>query len=135
MGNWRTVNMTGKMSEDDAIHCRKLLNEWHGLSYPAACLVMSRSVCGVNQWVDEHGAIEAYGNLSERDFDNDDIETALKFLANKYPSMEMTLHSGSDWESLKCSATFCVSNGKVQRLPPQVELLEPIRCRKITEFI
>lgn len=134
MGNWRTVNMTGSMSAEEAADCRKILDGWEGFETPAACFSMFKSICGINWWVKENGTIEAYGNLAERDFDNDDIETGLKFLAEKYPSMELTLHSGSDWESLTCSATFVVKNGEVQRLAPQVEELKPIRCRPLSDF-
>lgn len=135
MGNWRTVNMTGTMSAEEAVACRELLSENRGWRTPAECFTMGKSICGIDDWVSESGVIDARGNLAERDYDNDDIESGLVFLAEMFHSLEMTLHSGSDWESLECSATFVVSNGEVKRLPPQIKELEPIRFRPISDFL
>lgn len=129
MGNWRTVNISGFMDANEAKEMRQLLNEdlecenWDcGLS----CLRFTHSLCGLGEWVFEEGTIHGIGNLAERDFDNDDIEKELKFLASKYHSINLTLHSGSDYENLTCSATFHVKDGTVQRCEPEVRMIEKI---------
>lgn len=129
MGNWRTVDMRGRMNPVAAKEMIEELtygDDWSKWATDAACLMMNHSLCGLNQWVNNDGTIDTVGNLAERDFDNDDIEKALTFLAFKYPSLEMTLHSGSDWESTVCSATFHVKDGKVQRCEPEVENIREI---------
>lgn len=129
MGNWRTVDILGRMDPVEAADMVEYLtyeNDWSKWDSPAACLLMGKSICGLNQWVRNDGVIDVVGNLAERDFDNDDIEDALKYLANKYPSMELTLHSGSDWESLACSATFKVKNGTVTRCEPEIAEIRDI---------
>lgn len=125
MGNWRTVNITGRMDPDEA---KNLIAELSGESNrtPAKCLSMGHSLCGLNQWVTDDGFIDAIGNLAEHDFDNDDIEKALAYLADKYHSLQLTLHSGSDWEKLECTATFHVTNGKVERCEPEVKTIHGI---------
>lgn len=129
MGNWRTVDIRGHMNPVAAKEMIEELtydDDWSKWDTDAACLMMNRSLCGLNQWVNDDGTIDVVGNLAERDFDNDDIEKALVFLAFKYPSLELTLHSGSDWESKVCSATFHVKNGKVERCTPEVANIREI---------
>ena len=132
MGNWRTVDLRGHMDAAEACDMiaeltysvfRDHYSKW---DTDVACLLMGNSLCGLNQWAGRDGDIDAVGNLAERDFDNDDIEKALVYLAKKYPSLDLTLHSGSDWESLECSATFVVTNGEVKRLAPQVGTIREI---------
>jgi hypothetical protein len=127
MGNWRTVNIRGHIAKSDVKSIVDYLSNddcWETL---AACLHIGRSCYGLNTWIKEDGTIDAVGNLAERDFDNDDIEGALRHLAGMYPSLELTLHSGSDWEELPCTATFHVSNGEVKRCAPEIEELEEPR--------
>lgn len=136
MGNWRTVNIIGKMSPEDAKKAINFLSSCEaGYGSPCECLCISKSMCGLNKWINEDGTIDACGNLSERDFENEDIETALKFIANKYPSTELILHSGSDWESLICSATFHVRDGVVTMVEPEIEELQPVRVCSIFDLI
>lgn len=132
MGNWRTVNMTGRMKSDEAKAVIKELSSGDIWDSPAACFEMTRSLAGLNQWVKEDGEINAVGNLAERDFDNDDIERGLSYLASVYPSLELTLHSGSNWESLTCSATFRVKDGRVEHCAPEVDTLQEISPDLIT---
>lgn len=129
MGNWRTVDIRGRMNPVEAGEMIEELtygDDWLKCDTDAECLLMGRSMCGLNQWVNNDGTIDTVGNLAERDFDNDDIEKALAFLASKYPTMELTLHSGSDWESTVCSATFHVKDGKVERCEPEVANIREI---------
>lgn len=136
MGNWRTVNISGQMNPNEARDMISLLSSDMSWDTPAACFGMSRSLCGLNVWVDKiTGAISKSGNLAERDYENEDIEQGLKFLAEKYPSLELTLHSGSDYESLQCSATFIVSNGVVKKLEPQIKNLIPIQMTSIYDLL
>lgn len=132
MGNWRTVNIKGKVNPDEARQMIKCLTDikygWENKLY---CLAIHQSLCGLNQWVKTNGEIDAIGNLSKRDYDNDDIEIALKELAKRYPSLELTLHSGDDYEGLDCTATFHVSHGKVSRCEPEIEKIEDISVEQM----
>ena len=130
MGNWRTVNITGRMDPDEAKDLIAELSDESSWT-PAECLSMGHSLCGLNQWVTDDGFIDAIGNLAERDFDNDDIEKALVYLADKYHGLQLTLHSGSDWEELECTATFHVSNGRVERCEPEVKTIHGITQEQI----
>ena len=129
MGNWRTVNITGSMDPREAKDMIDFLtygDNWSKWDTDAAPLLINESLCGLNQWVSDNGTIDAIGNLAERDFDNGDIEKALIYLAQKYPSMKLTLHSGSNWEELQCTATFHVEGGVVRRCEPEVEMIHAI---------
>ena len=125
MGNWRTVDMRGKISQKDAADIRDFLSD-DGKCGDAWCFTIGVRLFGLNDWINDDGSIDVSGNLYERDFDNDDIEKALKVLADRYPSLDLTLHSGSDWENLECSATFHVHHGEVQRCAPEVYTIRPI---------
>lgn len=135
MGNWRTVNLIGKMSPDDAKNMINFLSSGESWNTPSECFNMAKSICGLNIWVNKDGIIDACGNLAERDYDNTDIENGLKFLVDKYPSIELVLHSGSDWESPICSATFHVKDGLVTKSEPEIKELPPIRMRSIFDFL
>lgn len=135
MGNWRTVNIHGKISKCEAKELIETLSEDKGWYTPASCFTMGRSICGLNQWVKNDGSINAVGNLAERDYTNDDIESGLRFLAEKFPSLTLTLHSGSDFESLDCSATFHVENGIVTRCAPEISVLREITPMSILELL
>lgn len=133
MGNWRTVDMKGRIAREDVADICSFLSDCEGCG-DAWCFTMGLSLCGLGRWVGEDGNIDVSANLYERDFDNDDIETALKILAERYPSLELTLHSGSDWESTVCSATFHVHNGTVERCDPEVETIRECRCISLDEY-
>ena len=86
---------------------------------PAWGFAINFSLCGLNQWVKESGDIIGIGNLSERDCEIEDIEMGLEYLTNKYPSIELTLHAGGNYESQDCVATFEVHDGIVEKKEPQ----------------
>lgn len=137
MGNWRTVNITGHIGSEEINAARELLsrtahydpwirddeNEEMDALY---CMAFGEGICGLHDWIRPDGKINAVGNLHERDFDNDDIEKALSILAKKFPTLSLTLHSGDDWESLHCTATFHVKDGECKRCPPEIEELNEI---------
>lgn len=133
MGNWRTVDIRGKIDENDVRSIRSYLRA-DSCNYDVYCFSISKSLCGLNCWIHDDGSINVSANLSERDFDNTDIEIALRILAERYPSLELTLHSGSDYESPLCSATFHVKNGTVQRCDPEVTEIRPCRCLSLYEY-
>lgn len=127
MGNWRTVDMTGRINREDVEDICSFLSE-ETVPDEALCLAISfPSMCGIDKWIEDTGDIDICGNLYERDFDNDDIEKALNILAERYKSLTLTLHSGSDWESRVCSATFHVKDGVVKKCYPEVKEIR--RCR------
>lgn len=132
MGNWRTVDMVGHIDKSDVEDIRSyLFND----SNEAWCFTIGEpSLCGLNQWINDDGTIDISANLYERDIDNDDIKHALEVLAGLYPSLSLTLHSGSDYESTICSATFHVHNGTVTMCPPEVEQIRECRCLSIEDY-
>lgn len=133
MGNWRTVDMTGKIDKCDVDDIRSFLAP-DNANEDVYCFSMSKSLCSLNCWINDDGSIDVSANLSERGFDNDDIEVALKVLAARYPNLELILHSGSDYEELACTATFHVKNGMVKRCAPEVEIIRPCRCLSLYEY-
>ena len=133
MGNWRTVDMVGHIDQSDVENIRSYLRNDDNEAW---CFSMGAiSLCGLNQWVNDDGSINVSANLYERDFDNEDIKCALEVLASLFPSLSLTLHSGSDYESTVCSATFHVQNGVVTMHPPEVENIRKCRCLSIKEYL
>lgn len=126
MGNWRTVSIKGSMNADEAAEMIKELRSDKTWMLPAACFHIHQSVCGLGMWINEDGNIDRVGNLAERDFDLEDIEYGLIYLAANYPSLQIMLHAGDDYEDLTCVASFEVKDGSVTRLPHQIEKLPPI---------
>lgn len=145
MGNWRTVNISGHIGADEIDAARELLTraaDYDSWMYGDGeneelcslfCLAFGEGLCGLRDWIRPSGTINAVGNLHERDFDNDDIEKALSILAKRFPTLELTLHSGDDWESLHCTATFHVKDGECKRCPPEIEELSEISSESIME--
>jgi hypothetical protein len=129
MGNWRTVNITGTMTEEDA----GVLGAWLGYTIASpvsgtSCfdhfgpLSFSRekpSLCGLNNWVAP--VVFACGNLAERDYTPEDVAEELRRLLAVAPSMRLKVHCGGDHESDTCVATVTVADGQVVTGPPEVE--------------
>lgn len=134
MGNWKTVDMTGKIAKSDVADIRDFLAPDSDCG-DAWCFTMGKSLCGLNCWVNDDGSIDISANMYERDIDNYDIEVALKVLAYRYPSLKLTLHSGSDYEGLYCTATFHVEDGMVIRCAPEVKTIRPCRCLTLDEYL
>lgn len=145
MGNWRTVNISGHIGTDEIDAAREMLTRaanYDPWMYDDGendelcalyCLAFGTGMCGLRDWIRPSGNINAIGNLHERDFDNDDIEKALSVLAKKFPTLVLTLHSGDDWESLHCTATFHVKDGECKRCPPEIEELNEISSESVME--
>ena len=129
MGNWRTVSIKGSMDVNEAAKMIKELRSDETWMLPAACFHIHQSVCGLGVWINENGSIDRVGNLAERDFNLEDIEYGLVYLAANYPSLQITLHAGDDYEDLTCVASFVVKDGSVTRVPPQIEKLPPIETK------
>ena len=120
MGDWRTVNILGAMKPEEAKEMIKELRSDDIWETPAWGFAINFSLCGLNQWVKENGDIIGIGNLAERDCEIEDIEIGLEYLVSKYPSIELTLHAGDNYESKDCVATFEVHDGIVEKKEPQI---------------
>jgi hypothetical protein len=138
MGNWRTVNITGTMTEDDASALRGYL----GYNYEAGDPAMSRfgplsfsrekpSLCGLNDW--PAPVVNRNGNLAERDYDPQDVVIHLRELIVIAPSMQLVIHCGGEYESLNCVATIRAGNGLVCRMKqPEVRQIHGIDDEQAT---
>jgi hypothetical protein len=134
MGNWRTVNMEGRVSREQAADMIKYLTidhsdftdeEWDALNdFPIEYFQMHRSLCGINQWVGEDGAINKKGNLSAKSPSEDDVLRELQHLAQKYDTLEMLLHMGGNYESEECVSSFIAKGGRVEQVKPLVDTVE-----------
>lgn len=136
MGNWRTVNMTGTMTEQDAAALREYLGYRSYRSGdrttdpafqrfgPLSFCRDQPSICGVNAW--PAAAVMRSGNLAERDYDVEDIAAHLRELVIVAPSMLLAVHCGGEYESLDCVATIRVGEGMVAVGKPEVEKLAEI---------
>lgn len=132
MGNWRTVNMTGTMTEQDAA----ALREYLGYSFrtgnnpemdrfgPLSFNRDQPSLCGINDW--PAPTVNRAGNLAERGYDVEDVADELRKLVALAGSMLLTVHCGGDYESLDCTATIRVGEGLVAVGKPEVEKLAGI---------
>lgn len=130
MGNWRTCNLTGTMTETDAATLRDLLDYGDIMSdkaseswgKPWSCLLYSShtpGLCGLGAW--PQPVVNACGNLAERDYSVADVHKALEALVIHAPSMLLKVHCGGDWESDECVATVSVGEGLVRTGKPEVE--------------
>lgn len=131
MGNWRTVNLIGTMTEQDAAKLRDYLGYSHELADPGwkrfGPLSFNRhqpSMCGINAWPAR--AMDVVGNLAERGYDVEDVAEHLRELVEIAGSMLLKVHCGGDYESLDCVATVSVGEGVVAVGKPDVEQLKPI---------
>lgn len=128
MGNWRTVEMKGKVSPEQAEEMIEFLKQdsdnmdWDAEeNNPIEYLRMHRSLAGINYWVNEDGTIDRNGNLASKSPSDEDVLRELTFLAEKYDTLEMKLHLGGDYEDETCVATFTVKDGKVEKGSPEIE--------------
>lgn len=112
MGNWRTVNIVGTMSPQDAQALRA------HLGYPGYWKDVD------NDWPAE--SMDRAGNLAERDYDAQDVADTLRELLAVAPSMDLKVHCGGEYESLECTATVTVHEGVVTVGPPEVPELKPM---------
>jgi hypothetical protein len=126
VGNWRTVNVVGTMSEADAATLRDLLD--YGPDYMNrvdsryACLAFSShspGLCGLGGW--PAATMDRSGNLAERDYSVEDVAEALRALVQAAPSMLLKVHCGGEYESEDCIATISVGEGLVRTGKPEVE--------------
>lgn len=134
MGNWRTVEINGRIDKANAASLRQYLVDARlarsdDEKWDVFPLCVGEGFAGLWDWVQPNGKIKAIGNLAERDFDNDDIEKALITIAKRFPTLVLTLHSGDDYESRKCTATFLVDNGKCVRCKPKKKKIRAITMR------
>lgn len=122
MGNWRTVNVVGTMSEAHAAKLRRLLDlgdytelsdgRLQGLDvYCLAFSSVSPGLAGLGAW--PAATMDRCGNLHERDYSVDDVATALRALLPVAPSMLLKVHCGGEHESEECVATVSVGEGLV----------------------
>lgn len=134
MGNWRTVNIVGTMSPQDAQALRAHLGypgywkdvdndpAWQRFG-PLSFCKDQPSLCGVNDW--PAPVMDRAGNLAERDYSVDVVKT-LRELLTVAPSMGLKVHCGGEYESLECVATVTVSGGVVTVGPPEIPELKPM---------
>jgi len=145
VGNWRTCNVVGTMSEDDAAKLRELLDygdimserAGEAWSRPYSCLLYSShspGLCGLGAW--PAATMNACGNLAERDFSVGDVAEGLRALADRAPSMLLKVHCGGDWESDKCVATISVGEGLVRvGKPEQATVAGPSEEQMMGNFL
>jgi hypothetical protein len=127
MGNWRTVNVVGTMSQGDADGLRRVLERGDDPFYrywgkPFACLSFCSArpgLAGLGDW--PAAEVSRCGNLAERDYSVEDVAEALRDLVRLAPSMLLLVHCGGDWESDVCVATIHVGEGLVAIGTPMVE--------------
>lgn len=139
MGNWRTVNVTGTMSEADAQALRAHLTYDFGDTAtfdrfgPLSFSRKSPSLCGLNDWPRE--TVNACGNLAERDYSVEDVADELRKLVHIAPSMLLKIHCGGEYESDDCIATISVGEGIVAvGKPEQAKVAGPSEAQMLGNF-
>lgn len=137
MGNWRTANIIGTMSEGHAAKLCDYLAYTFEPGDPGMArfgpLSFSRtrpSLCGLNRW--PAPVMNVVGNLAERNYDPDDVAEHLKELVEVAGSMLLKVHCGGDYESLECLATVSVGEGVVVVGKPEVAEVSPLDDGQVT---
>lgn len=121
MGNWTTVQMIGKCDSKDIPALKNAVcigDDWDKFHCLAHTMT---SLCGLNNWVSED--INKSGNLSERDYDADDVAEVLSGIIKTVPSLTLKVHIGGDHESLDCVATVTCESGEVSVGEPEIKTL------------
>lgn len=134
MGNWRTVNVTGTMSAEDAQALREYLGYpgyWHSDRYdhpawkhfgPLSFCRDQPSLAGIGDWPAPE--VNRAGNLAERGYSVEDVAETLRDLLGIAGTMLLTVHCGGDYETLDCVATIRVGEGIAAVGKPEVERLQ-----------
>lgn len=141
MGNWRTVNIVGTMTPQDADALRTHLGYsgyWHRNRTedpawkrfgPLSFCRDQPSLCGVNDW--PAPVMDRAGNLAERDYSVQDVAETLRELLAVAPSMALKVHCGGEWESALCVATVGVGGGAVMVGAAEVERLRSMSDEQV----
>ena len=130
MGNWRTVNITGTISDNDVPALRERLGYSYERNFteqhfgPLSFSTDRPSLAGLNNWVAP--TVFACGNLAERDYSVEDVADELRDLVTIAPSMLLKVHCGGDWESEECIATISVGEGIVAVGKAEVAKVAPV---------
>lgn len=129
MGNWRTVQVEGKVNPEEAKQMiQSLTPNWDSETWIQSednnrlyFLLHGDGICALGRWVYPNGEIKGQGNVYERNCEIEDLKNELTYLAEKFPSLDMKLHAGADYEDEACVATFIVYNGKVAQVEPMID--------------
>lgn len=121
MGDWMTVTIEGRIDAADVPAARAVIEtgeDWDKFH----CLTYIPSLGGLGRWIpDGGGDIWGVGNLSERNYDADDVAEVLRQLVEAAPSLDLKVHCGGPYESKQCVATVTAHKGVVEIVDPQVE--------------
>jgi hypothetical protein len=119
VGNWRIVQIVGSCAvEDVPALVKEIMWDSRRERQPFYCLSHTGGLAGLPMWVGE--AINAVGNLAERNYGPEDVATDLENLAQVAPSLLVKVHCGGDWESQDCIATVVLENGIVAVEEPEI---------------
>ena len=131
MGNWRTVNIIGTVSESEVDNLRQACT-YNKQDYSNFhCLSMSNGLCGLGHWVST--TINAQGNLADKGYSIEDVTEQLKELVKVAPSLKLKVHCGGDYESEDVLATITVEEKKVSIGKPEVAKISGATERDMTE--
>lgn len=129
MGNWTTVHIEGSIPSAE-IRAAKAFVDIGDDYENFHCLCKTRGLCGLGNWPAEK--INRVGNLSERDYDKDDVANALREFAKAAPNASLKIHVGGDNESDDCVATVILHAGIVEVLPPEKAKIPDIPEEQMT---
>jgi len=122
MGDWMTVTIEGHIDPADVPAAQQFIetgDDWdrfHCLSY------FGPSLAGLGRWIpDGGGDIRVVGNLSERNYGDEDVAETLTALVAVAPSLTLKVHCGGPYEDKTCTATVTAHCGVVELGPPEVE--------------
>lgn len=124
MENWRTVNIKGTIPTEHTTTMRQYFDTSFDRFENFNCLSITNGLCSLGNWIRPN--VNVIGNLSERDYDINDIVEVLEMIAKKWKGCQLTVHVGDEYESLKCASTIVLENNTVKVLAPQVKKLEKI---------
>jgi hypothetical protein len=127
MGNWRTVNLVGTLSTEDAKKVHDYLelnyqhNDWNCLH--------NGGIYGLPNWGET--IIDCVGNLAERNYDAEDILEELEKIAIFAPSLSIIVHCGGNYESNECVSSIVFNQGKGEIVEPLIDKIGEIPSSQI----
>lgn len=137
MGNWRTIEIKGDVSIEEAQKMRKYLKVDKSTYESLASqddifyLQFSDGLCGLGEWISNDGSIESVGNVYERNCEVEDLLSEATTLAHNFPTLNILINIGDDYESLNCVGSIIVKNGSSILIDPIVKDLEAIPDEQI----
>lgn len=122
MGNWRFIEISGTLPEGvDANEIISFLNNHDEIDY---FQVTSQAVHGLDYWIPEDSStIRVCSAIGKCSSGVDFITNEMTIFSTRFPSVNLVIHIGKNYENSECAFTILVGDSKCTILPPQQQFV------------